>query len=111
VNILSWLFGTKKTDDLAAVDNRDAKFADTNDRTATAVLDRRGAVELEADNLRRWKESGQARVWFEAHQSGWNHADWLALLEQLKHSSFWPMQPDAVGMMLEETKREWLQRN
>ena len=57
MNILSWLFGTKKTDDLAAVDNRDAKFADTNDRTATAVLDRRGAVELEADNLRRWKES------------------------------------------------------
>jgi hypothetical protein len=35
----------------------------------------------------------------------------LALLEELKRSPFWPMAPDAVGLVLEEEKRERLQRN
>jgi hypothetical protein len=65
----------------------------------------------ELENLRRWRESGQARAWVEAHQGSWNHADWLALLEELKRSPFWPMNADAVGLLLEENKRGCLQRN
>jgi hypothetical protein len=74
-----------------------------------AASDRPAASE--ADNLRRWKESGQARAWVEAHRGQWNHQDWLALLAELEHSPYWPMRPDAVGLTLEEAKRGWLQRN
>jgi hypothetical protein len=62
----------------------------------------------EAENLRRWRASGQARAWVAAHHGQWNHNDWLALMEELKRSPFWPMHPDAVGQVLEETKRESL---
>jgi hypothetical protein len=65
----------------------------------------------EADNLRRWKESGQARAWVEAHQGQWDHQEWLALLAALQRSPYWPMHADAIGLMLEEVKREWLRRN
>jgi hypothetical protein len=47
----------------------------------------------------------------ESHQGHWNHQDWLALLDELRRSPFWPMHPDAVGQVLEEVRREWLQRN
>jgi hypothetical protein len=65
----------------------------------------------EAENLRRWRESGQARSWVEAHKGHWNHEDWLALLAALERSPYWPMQPNAVGGALEEAKQEWLRRN
>jgi hypothetical protein len=65
----------------------------------------------EAENLRRWRESGQLRVWVEAHRGQWGHAEWLALLEELRRSPYGPMQPDAVGLALEEAKGEWLSRN
>jgi hypothetical protein len=83
VQILNWLFGKKKRQELAPED----------------------------ENLRRWRESGQARAWVEARQGQWGHEDWLALLEALKQSEFWPLDPDAVGLALEDAKREWLQRN
>jgi hypothetical protein len=66
---------------------------------------------LEVRNLRRWKESGQARAWVEARNGQWGHAEWLALLDTLKRSDLWPMQPEAIGLTLEETKREWQRRN
>ncbi len=65
----------------------------------------------EADNLRRWRESGGPRAWVEARRGQWGHAEWLALLEELKRSPYWPMQPDAIGLALEEAKRAWLSRN
>jgi len=65
----------------------------------------------EADNLKRWRESGQARAWVEAHKGQWGHQEWLALLEELQRSPFWPMHPDQIGIVLEDLKREWLQRN
>ena len=100
MNILSWLLGKTKGTQPAE-----------SHRSPTPPADRPGLVEKEADNLRRWRESGQPRQWVKAHQGSWNHDDWLALLDELKHSSYWPMQPDAVGLVLEETKCEWLQRN
>jgi hypothetical protein len=59
------------------------------------------------DNLRRWREAGQARVWVEAHNGTWDHADWLALLDELQRSPFWPLEPDDVGRTLEEERAKW----
>jgi hypothetical protein len=64
----------------------------------------------EADNLSRWRASGQARAWVEAHNYQWNHADWLALLAQLERSPYWPMRPEQVGLTLEEIRCECRQR-
>src|SRR5579884_2398363 len=58
-------------------------------------------------NLRRWEQSGQARRWVEKHQHGWGHEDWLALLEDLSASPFWPLDLQAVGELLEEIQQEW----
>jgi hypothetical protein len=33
------------------------------------------------------------------------HSDWLDLLEKLKRTDFWPMEPDAIGRVLEEHKK------
>ena len=70
-----------------------------------------GAGPSESDPLKRWKDSGKARAWVAAHHGHWNHQDWLALLDELKRSGFWPIQPEAVGAVLEELKREWSRRN
>jgi hypothetical protein len=58
-------------------------------------------------NLRRWEWSGQARAWVEARAGEWNHEDWLALLEDLRQSELWPLDPDAVGELLQEMQQEW----
>ena len=59
-----------------------------------------------AANLRRWAESGQPQAWVEAHAGQWNHEEWLALLQRLQTSKFWPLEPDAVGLVLEDLKRQ-----
>jgi hypothetical protein len=58
-------------------------------------------------NLRRWRDSGLARRWVEAHQGQWGHGDWLALLASLKSSGFWPGSPAALGQVLEEARDQW----
>jgi hypothetical protein len=58
-------------------------------------------------NLRRWERSGRARDWVKARRGAWGHEDWLALLHDLAHSPFWPLDPEAVGEVLEEIKGEW----
>jgi hypothetical protein len=72
--------------------------------------EKRTPLPPEAENLRRWRESGQARSWVQARQGRWGHADWLALLDDLRRSPFWPMDPEAVGLVLEEEKRQWGRR-
>jgi hypothetical protein len=133
VHLLNWLFGKK---DKAAVqqpqpapaeqphrvaarqDRREDPLAPAEKPASTTAaqqaaqrdgIARPGAPEQE--NLQRWQESGQPRAWVEAHGGRWNHEDWLGLLEELKKSSFWPMQPDAVGLALEKARQTWVQRN
>jgi len=72
-----------------------------------ARADKQEPVRSEAENLKRWRESGQARAWVEAHHGQWDHQDWLSLLDSLKHSGFWPVHPDAVGTVLDEIRHEW----
>ena len=59
-----------------------------------------------ARNLRRWIESGQPRQWVASRCGTWDHHDWLMLLANLRHSEFWPLNPDAVGTVLERMKAE-----
>jgi hypothetical protein len=103
VGLLTWLFGKKQTSE----DPRTAPAAALNHRATTGER----PPGSEAENLRRWQESGQARAWVQARKGQWNHADWLALLSDLKRSPYWPVQPEAVGQVLEQIKREWVQRN
>lgn len=59
------------------------------------------------DNLRRWKESGQPRRWIEGRQGAWDHAQWENLLAELRRGEFWPLDPAAVGAVLNENRRLW----
>lgn len=66
-----------------------------------ATLER---LALEWRNLRRWQDSGDPHRWVEQHQASWDHHDWLALLDTLRRSGFWPLDPAAVGELLEQYK-------
>jgi hypothetical protein len=116
MRILNWLFGNKEKAVAAAIEERGPTAADNEKLTEAddpreRSASRPSAEEVEAENLRRWRESGQTWAWVQAREGRWDHDAWLGLLEELKRSSFWPMCPDAVGQALEKTKREWLSRN
>jgi hypothetical protein len=71
---------------------------------ARKVLQR---VTAEHCNLRRWHDSGQPRIWVEAQHGEWGHDEWVGLLDLLRRSQYWPLAPEAVGAVLEETKRRY----
>jgi hypothetical protein len=112
VRIFSWLFGKREKTAAPAIESK-APAGEGQQPTAAPATNptREAPADPQAENLRRWRESGQPRVWVEARQGQWNHDAWLALLDDLKKSSFWPMNPDEVGLVLEETRREWLRRH
>jgi hypothetical protein len=83
---------------------RHSEFWPLDRDAAEKVLRRRTA---EWWNLRSWQQSGQPGLWVEARQGRWGHDDWLALLEVLRRSPYWPLDPDAVGGVLEQVKREY----
>ncbi len=130
---LAWDRHQKQVDERLAVlwDERIAELAGrlqqesdapaaTTDDPAVVEMSRRQALaealarceqELrEVENLARWQASGRPRAWVEARRGNWDHAAWLGLLDDLRRSPFWPMQPDSVGAVLEEYKSEWFQR-
>jgi hypothetical protein len=57
-------------------------------------------------NLRAWESSGGPRRWVAWRQGRWDHGDWLALLREVERS-FGPVEPDALGLLLEEHRRRW----
>jgi hypothetical protein len=65
-------------------------------------------LKRERASLRLWVESGQPRWWVESHRGAWGHDDWLSLLDALRESEFWPLEPTQVGAILEEHKTEWI---
>jgi hypothetical protein len=125
MRLLDWLFGKKETTGAATLCDKQAAGAvavtcqEKNGlaapieakRTTTEHQESQRLPAVEVDNLKRWRESGKARAWVEKRQGCWNHDDWLGLLEELRRSAFWPMQADAVGLVLEDEKRQWLERN
>jgi hypothetical protein len=98
--------GRWKTEDGTVLwdDLRRAGFWPVDPEAAEEVL-RELAVEW--DNLRRWQESGAPRAWVEAHAGHWGADDWHALMDELRRSAFWPLDPELVGRVLEERKLEW----
>jgi hypothetical protein len=58
-----------------------------------------------AHNLDRWRRSGLPRRWVERHDGKWTRSDWQGLVESLKKTDFWPLEPDDIGGVLEEQKR------
>jgi hypothetical protein len=113
VRIFAWLFGKKEKPSPPSPPERQGPPAPSGHEGPAAADDpgHSGPANLPAENLRRWQESGQARAWVEAHHGLWGHDDWLALLDELKRSPFWPMQPEEIGLVLEDQKRAWLGRN
>jgi hypothetical protein len=71
---------------------------------ASVVEILRRAPQSHAENLLRWERSGFPRKWVDDHNGQWTHSDWLDLLERLKRTDFWPMEPAAIGRVLEEHK-------
>jgi len=65
-----------------------------------------GTSKPNLSNLERWIRSGQPLQWAEAHNYQWNHADWEALLSDLRCSEHWPLEPNEVGAVLERLKEE-----
>lgn len=58
-------------------------------------------------NIRRWTSSGEPKAWVSAHQGRWHHQDWLALLDGLRSTSYWPMNEPDIGRILEETRASY----
>ncbi len=83
---------------------RRSEFWPLDAEAAEAVLER---LTAEWWNLRSWRESGQPWLWVEARRGEWGHGDWLALLDSLRPSQFWPLDPEAVGVVLEQVKRQY----
>jgi hypothetical protein len=122
MGFLDWLFGKKGRQATAGPERPKPAAAEkasattptvpsvTEESSNTADEAKRSPLCPEAENLRKWRESGQVRSWVQARHGTWGHTDWLALLDDLRRSSFWPMDPDAVGLVLEEEKRQWGQR-
>jgi hypothetical protein len=84
---------------------QDAGFGPVDRAALGQALDE---IKLEWWGVHRWRMSGLARRWVSAHQGRWGHDDWLELLEELRASDFWPMDAEALGLLLEELKVEWL---
>jgi hypothetical protein len=62
-------------------------------------------LRVEWQNLRRWEKSGAPRRWVQSHGGGWSHGDWLGLVRDLRRSEFWPLDPAAIGSVLETMKQ------
>jgi hypothetical protein len=59
-------------------------------------------------SIQRWKSSAEPQEWVKKHLNGWNHNDWLSLLEMLRKSEYWPMDQTDLGRHLEELRVQLL---
>ena len=55
--------------------------------------------------LHRWDETDHAADWMAAHRDGWDHAEWLGLLEELRDSEYWPLPLDNLAALLHERRK------
>ena len=58
-------------------------------------------------NLRRWIGDGGPADWVQVRRGQWTDRDWEALIEELKGTEYWPLDPNKVGEELEKATREW----
>src|SRR5262249_549108 len=71
-------------------------------------------LKREHNNLVRCEGSDAGQRWLEAHRDHWSHADWVALVERLRTSEYWPLDLETLGTTLEAQRlhrqnlRRWL---
>jgi formylglycine-generating enzyme required for sulfatase activity len=63
-----------------------------------------------AANVQKWRGTGEADRWVTAKNGKWDHGDWLALVEQLKRGSCWPMGESEIGTEVEAARGRWQAR-
>lgn len=59
-------------------------------------------------NLKKLAESPIIADFVKAKDGCWNHQDWLTFLSDLKKNGCDPIDPDQVGLLLEEKKAKYL---
>ena len=60
-------------------------------------------------NLEFWKGTGQAEGWVRLRGGVWNHQQWCAFLKGLEKLSYWPMDPDQVGVFIEQVRDAYIE--
>lgn len=64
----------------------------------------------ESDNLMKWLKSGEPERWVAARWGQWDHHDWLALLDSLRRSPYWPMSEADIGRVLEQAREAMIRQ-
>ncbi len=62
----------------------------------------------EETNLKKLTKSPIAMNFVKKNNGNWNHEDWLGFLDYLKEKGYDPINPDKVGLLLEEKKAQYL---
>jgi hypothetical protein len=69
-----------------------------------AVLEQ---AKLRYHNLKRWQQSGAARLWVAIRQGEWDQGNYLDLLAHIEQAAPGQVEPTALGELLEEMRREY----
>ncbi len=59
-------------------------------------------------NLKRLVKTPIIMNFVKKKNGAWNHQDWLDFLSYLKEKGYDPINPDQVGLLLEERKAQYL---
>lgn len=65
-------------------------------------------LSTEETNLRKLTRSPIPMNFVKKKNGSWNHQDWLDFLDYLKGKSYFPIDTDRVGLLLEEKKAQYL---
>src|SRR4029077_7529241 len=60
----------------------------------------------QAERMEQWKRSRIPREWVLDHLDGWDHPTWVALVNQVKATRFWPLKVDEIMAYLEGLRHE-----
>ncbi len=63
----------------------------------------------EDKNLKKLRKSPIPSNFVKKMNGSWNHQDWLGFLDFLKEKGYEPINHDAVGLILEEKKAQYLE--
>lgn len=66
------------------------------------------AASKEETNLKKLTKSPIAMNFVKKNNGNWNHEEWLGFLDYLKEKGYDPINPDKVGLLLEEKKAQYL---
>jgi len=63
-----------------------------------------------AKNLKKLAGTTILMNFIKKHKAQWNHDQWLDLLKHIKNKGYSPIDPDQVGLVLEEKKQAYLSK-